>query len=304
MEVQFQPGYRGLVKLARQAGGIKYIQADVVYEKDVFEYYRDPDLKFRHVPFRGADKGDVTDVYAVAKFTNDEYQIVVLAKDEVELIRGRSQSAKSGPWVTDWNEMAKKSALKRLCKTLPVGTNSKVAEALAQAIDIDNSDYDNSDSHHAKHFDNKTGNGTGAYASAEDVKAYEAWYKEKVAEFNNRWIAFNAKADGEIDPEAGEVLNAFQAATQLYRFAQSTGLINAPLEPRAGQRDKFAAVAFVNDFDAMDAELTRFAREQAAKAKAKLGKSKTAVEAPKQADDEEFVGEHEKRNREPGDDDE
>jgi hypothetical protein len=54
----------------------------------------------------------------------------------------------------------------------------------------------------------------------------------------------------------------------------------------------------------MDAELTRFAREQAAKAKAKLGKSKTAVEAPKQADDEEFVGEHEKRNREPGDDDE
>ena len=44
----------------------------------------------------------------------------VLSRDEVEAVRKRSRAGGSGPWVTDWNEMAKKTAFRRLSKWLPL----------------------------------------------------------------------------------------------------------------------------------------------------------------------------------------
>jgi len=38
---------------------------------------------------------------------------------DVNAIRNRSKSGKSGPWATDWSEMARKTVLKRAAKYLP-----------------------------------------------------------------------------------------------------------------------------------------------------------------------------------------
>jgi recombination protein RecT len=143
-ECQFQPGYQGLRKLALQSGEISYIQSRLVHEGDEFRYEFDPDLKFRHVPCLRADRGPVTHLYNVGKLKSGDPVIEVMTAEEVEAIHRRSESyvtAKSkgwteqGPWVTDWNEMGKKTVLKRNCKALPRSLS------LAQAIDADDEQY-------------------------------------------------------------------------------------------------------------------------------------------------------------------
>jgi recombinational DNA repair protein RecT len=86
----------------------------------------------------------VTHAYAVAKLATGEHLIEVMDAEELEAIHRRSEGYKNslkyqeeekGPWVTDRGEMMKKSALKRLAKSLPMSPE------LADAIDIDNADY-------------------------------------------------------------------------------------------------------------------------------------------------------------------
>lgn len=135
LECQFQPGYQGLVKLARQSGSVAYIQARVVHEADSFGYRYTPDLAFEHTPYIGGDPGQITHVYCMAKLSSGDFMVEVMTRDEVEGIRRRSESAERGPWVSDWAEMARKTVLKRLCKRLPRSVE------LASAIDSDNEEY-------------------------------------------------------------------------------------------------------------------------------------------------------------------
>lgn len=141
LECTFMPGYRGLVKLARQSGGVAYAKAELVREGDLFEFGFDPELRFRHAPSLGPDRGNITRVYAVAKLASGDHLIEVMTVDEVEVIHERSESYRTaqkkkeperGPWVTDWAEMAKKTVLKRLCKSLPMSVE------LAGAVEADN----------------------------------------------------------------------------------------------------------------------------------------------------------------------
>jgi recombination protein RecT len=136
LECQFQPGYQGLVKLARQSGAVTYISSRLVHDGDEFSLEFTPDLAFHHRPRLGQARGAVVHVYAVAKLTTGEHLIEVMTVDEIEAIRKRSQSPDSGPWATDWGEMARKTVLRRLCKSLP-----RSAE-LARALDADYAEYD------------------------------------------------------------------------------------------------------------------------------------------------------------------
>lgn len=141
---QLQIGYQGLQKLARQSNDIAYIHARIVHARDVFVVEFSPDLEFHHSPHFGPDRGAVTHVYAVAKLRTGDHVLEVMTVDEIEAIHQRSQSyqtaakkgwKESGPWVTDWNEMGRKTVLKRLCKALPRSVE------LARAIELDNEGY-------------------------------------------------------------------------------------------------------------------------------------------------------------------
>ena len=135
-ECQMQPSYQGLLKLARQSGEIAYIHSRLVHQQDVFRVNFTPDLEFVHSPAFGGNRGPVTHIYAVAKLRSGEHIIEVMTADEVEAVRKRSRAGKSGPWVTDWNEMARKTVLKRLTKALPRSTE------LARAIEADDRQYE------------------------------------------------------------------------------------------------------------------------------------------------------------------
>lgn len=110
--------YKGLVKLALQSGEISNIHADVICENDIFSYDKGR-IAVHQIDFK-KPRGKVYAVYALANFKDGTEKAEVMHLDEVESIRNRSRAGQSGPWKTDYNEMAKKTALRRLSKWLPL----------------------------------------------------------------------------------------------------------------------------------------------------------------------------------------
>lgn len=113
-------GYRGLLKLARRSGKIREAAAHVVYEKDEFDYQYGLDSKLNHKPFTGGDPGPIVYAYAYAKFTDGGQAFEVMTKEQVDAIKSRSRAGNNGPWVSDYPEMARKTAFRRLAKWLPL----------------------------------------------------------------------------------------------------------------------------------------------------------------------------------------
>jgi len=122
-ECQLILGYRGMIELAHRSGKIKNLHADVVYSNDFFdfEYGSDPFLK--HKPNIHKDKGDITHFYACASIVGGGFQYVVLSKPEVDKIKQSSHI-----WNNHYNEMGKKTAIRRLFKLLPV--SAEIVQAL------------------------------------------------------------------------------------------------------------------------------------------------------------------------------
>lgn len=124
-------GYRGLIQLARNSGDLANIEARVVHERDKFEVSFGLEPKLVHVP-RLDDPGKEIAVYAIATLRDGTKQVEVMTSAEVDAVRSRSRSGKSGPWVTDYGEMAKKTVVRRLMKYLPLSS-----ERLQRAMELD-----------------------------------------------------------------------------------------------------------------------------------------------------------------------
>ena len=126
-EAQFLVGYQGLIELARRSGNIARIESRVVYANDQFTVEYGLDQKLVHKPSLNGDRGKLTCVYAVAELTDGSRQIEVMTLDEVESIRSRSKAKDSGPWKTDYSEMARKTVIRRIAKYLPLSTELQKA---------------------------------------------------------------------------------------------------------------------------------------------------------------------------------
>lgn len=124
-------GYRGMIDLARRSGQIVSIGAYVVHEKDDFHYELGLHPDIHHIPSAEADPGPVTYVYAVANLKGGGVQFEVMSRAEIEKVRSTSKAGKSGPWCSHWDEMAKKTVIRRLFKYLPVSIEA------ARAVEVD-----------------------------------------------------------------------------------------------------------------------------------------------------------------------
>ena len=123
-EVQFQLGYKGMIDLAYRSGQVSTIQAHTVRENDRFEYELGLDPKIVHVPAT-RDRGDPTHFYAVVKMKDGGYSFAVMSVEDVRAHGKRySKSYSSGysPWSTNFEEMAKKTVLKKALKYAPMKT--------------------------------------------------------------------------------------------------------------------------------------------------------------------------------------
>lgn len=136
MEVQLIPGYKGLVKLTRNSGEVLRVEPRAVHAKDKFTYEYGTKPFITHKPYEGSDDpGEPTHFYAIAFFREGSTQFDVLPVTEVNKIKVRALEKKKnkdgGPWSTDFEEMGKKTAVRRLCKQVPSDVN------LQRAIELD-----------------------------------------------------------------------------------------------------------------------------------------------------------------------
>lgn len=113
--------YMGLLDLAIASGSIQWGQAEVVCEEDTFSL-----LGFDKAPMHdfapfSKTRGAVVGVYVVVKTASGDYLTDTMTIAEVLAIKARSETGKkdTGPWKTDFNEMAKKTVIKRAYKTWP-----------------------------------------------------------------------------------------------------------------------------------------------------------------------------------------
>lgn len=122
LEAQFQLGYKGLIDLAYRSGEVEVIQAHVVYENDEFECEYGLTPKLTHKPADG-DRGEAIKVYAVFKTKNGGFGFEVMSMEDARKHAEKySKAYGSGfsPWKTNFEEMAKKTVLKRVLKYAPL----------------------------------------------------------------------------------------------------------------------------------------------------------------------------------------
>jgi len=148
VDIQLIIGYRGMIDLARRSGQIVSLSARVVRSGDDFAYEYGLEEKLHHRP--GDDESSpITHVYSVAKLKDGGVQFEVMSANQVNQIAGQSKSVKKdnsgnidwgntkSPWATHWEEMAKKTVIRRLFKYLPVSIEMQKAVILDEKAESD-----------------------------------------------------------------------------------------------------------------------------------------------------------------------
>lgn len=135
-----QLGYQGLLELVRRSGLVDSIGAYLVHERDKYEVHFGTDPGVAHEPCLDGDPGAVRFGYAVAKLKGGGTHVEVMTLAEIHRIRERSQNVRNAkkygsqtPWDTDFDEMARKTLIRRICKYLPKSNELATALALDDA---------------------------------------------------------------------------------------------------------------------------------------------------------------------------
>lgn len=125
-ECQFQLGYKGLIDLAYRSGEVSTVSAQVVYENDEFEYELGLNPVLKHKPAMG-ERGNPIYVYATFRTKDGGYGFECMSMDDIRRhADAYSDAYKKGytsPWTTNFEEMAKKTVLKRVLKYAPLKTD-------------------------------------------------------------------------------------------------------------------------------------------------------------------------------------
>lgn len=183
LECQFQIGYKGLLALFYRSGG-KDLQAHEVHENDTFEYELGLDPKLRHVPAL-TDRGPVILYYAVYHTKDGGSGFAVMSMDDIKAHMNKfSKAAGKGfsPWSTNFDEMAKKTVIKKVLKYAPMTTEFVRAMAADESI---------------KSYTDKTADILDA-PNENDYETVEADHVDMESE---------QEAPKNVDLETGEILN-------------------------------------------------------------------------------------------------
>lgn len=127
--------YRGYIELADRTGKVEYVDAEIVYADDVFEFEQGTEPKLKHVKKLGGDHSPdkVIGAYAIVRYLTGVSKFVVLDVQEIEKIRSSSKAKDGDAWRQWWTEMAKKTALRRLFKY------TRLSPQLSRATYLDDS---------------------------------------------------------------------------------------------------------------------------------------------------------------------
>lgn len=122
-KVQWMPMVGGILKKIRNSGELLSLSAYVVYENDEFQYTLGDEETIVHRPCLDSNRGDAKLVYAIAKTKDGGIYREIMTLKDVEKVRAVSKTGKFGPWADWWDEMAKKTVIRRLAKRLPMSSD-------------------------------------------------------------------------------------------------------------------------------------------------------------------------------------
>lgn len=116
----YMPMVHGIRKRMRNTGEVLSADAQVVYAADQFDYQLGDEPRINHKPGLG-DRGKPTGAYAIIKLSNGETIREYMSLAQIEKVRSVSRAANhpKGPWVNWWDEMARKTVLRRASKAAP-----------------------------------------------------------------------------------------------------------------------------------------------------------------------------------------
>lgn len=112
----------GIRKKVRNSGEIATWDAQVVHENDAFEFELGDDPFIKHRPAL-SDRGKPIAAYSICTLKSGEKSREVMSIADINAIRARSRAKDTGPWVTDYDEMARKTVAKRHSKVLPMSSD-------------------------------------------------------------------------------------------------------------------------------------------------------------------------------------
>jgi recombination protein RecT len=128
---QLQIGYKGMISIANRSDKIKKLIARVAYEHDEFDVFLGVEDNIKHVPKLQGERGEPVAVYAIAYFQDGGFSFDVMPIEDVEKARKSSQQANGDAWKYHWDEMARKTVVRRLFKYLPISIE------MSSAVSID-----------------------------------------------------------------------------------------------------------------------------------------------------------------------
>lgn len=120
--VRWMPMVAGLLKKIRKSGELLDISVQAVLAADTFSYQLGDEARIVHVPdIETDDRGELRFVYAIARTKDGGVYREVMSRKQIDQVRAASKTAANGPWKDWYDEMARKSVLRRLSKFLPMG---------------------------------------------------------------------------------------------------------------------------------------------------------------------------------------
>lgn len=134
-EASFQLGYKGLIALAHRSGEFRNIEAHTVYEGDEFDYEYGLEPKLYHKPSLSG-RGEPIAYYAVYNLVNGGFGFEVMSREDVQAHRTKYSKTKDPktPWNSAFDEMAKKTVLKKVLKYAPISVEFQKGVAADNTI--------------------------------------------------------------------------------------------------------------------------------------------------------------------------
>ncbi len=121
---RYMPMVGGIAKKIRNSGDLKTLNAEVVYDHDVYDHWSDEKGEhFEHRRARG-ERGEVLLTYAYAITKDEGFYFEEVDERQMKAIEACSK-ASDGPWKGPFkDEMRRKSAIRRLAKyRLPISSD-------------------------------------------------------------------------------------------------------------------------------------------------------------------------------------